>query len=62
MDVFRDEKTDEKFVIDSSKVMGAQVIISWIRRKKETAKEAKRRITMQRRKTLRSRTSSLIDS
>ena len=36
MDVFRDQKTDEKYVIDSSKVMGAQVIINWIKKKKET--------------------------
>ena len=52
IDIYRNEKKDELYIIDSSQVMGAQVILAYIRKRKEKILEAKRKITMARRKTL----------
>ena len=51
IDIYRNEKKDELYIIDSSQVMGAQVILEYIKKRKEKILEAKRKITMARRKT-----------
>ena len=52
MDLYKNELKDRIYVIDSSQVVGAQVILNWIRKKKEKVKDAKRKISLARRKTL----------
>ena len=42
MDVFRNEEKDETYVIDSSQVMGAHVIIKWLKKRRETKKEMRK--------------------
>ena len=35
MDLYKNEIKDRIYVIDSSQVVGAQVILNWIKKKKE---------------------------
>ena len=35
MDLYKNELKDRIYVIDSSQVVGAQVILNWIKKKKE---------------------------
>ena len=52
MDLYKNELKDRIYVIDSSQVVGAQVILNWIKKKKESVKNAQRKISLARRKTL----------
>ena len=52
MDLYKNELKDRIYVIDSSQVVGAQVILNWIKKKRELVKDAQRKISLARRKTL----------